>query len=91
MALQVQMLSEQVQALQRELRNHPELAATVLANSHTFEDCIAHIADSVDVALHGVYNEDAVNKLCQILVNKLQDKRCVIITSISDSRMEGLK
>ncbi|MND22546.1 hypothetical protein D3C81_1185920 [compost metagenome] len=87
MTLRIQMISDDVHALQRELRNHAELGATVLANANTFEDCIAMIADHCDVVLHGEYSEEDVNKLCRLLVGKLQDKRCVIINSVADPRM----
>lgn len=86
MALHIQMISEEVQALQRELRNHPKLADHVMEQSKTFEDCIAHIAEHLGIILHGIYDEEAVNKLCQTMVNKLQDERKVIVTSISDPR-----
>lgn len=88
MTLRIQMLSEEVQALQRELRNHPKLAAHVMEQSKTFEDCIAHIAEHLGIILHGIYDEEAVNKLCQTMVNKLQDERKVIITSVADPRMQ---
>lgn len=88
MTIHIQMLSEQVQALQRELRNHPKLAAHVLEQSKTFEDCIAHIAEHLGIVLHGVYDEDQVNRLCQVMVNKLQDERKVIITNVADPRMQ---
>lgn len=88
MTLRLQMISDDVHALQREMRNHAELTAHVLANSNTFEDCIAMIADHCDVVLHGEYSEEDVNKLCRVLVGKLQDKRALIITSATDMRMQ---
>lgn len=86
MVLRIQMLSPEVQALQRELRNHPKLSTHVMEQSKTFEDCIAHIAEHLGIVLHGIYDEEAVNKLSQIMVNKLQDERKVIITSVADPR-----
>lgn len=78
--LTIQMVPEEVQALQRELRNHPELWQSIKDSSKTFEDVIAAVADSLDIILHGDYAVQDVTKLCQILVQRLQDKRKVIIT-----------
>lgn len=80
MTLHTQMVPEEVQALQRELRNHPELWNSLKASSKTFEDIIAGVADHLDIVLHGDYAVQDIQKLCQILVQKLQDKRKVIIT-----------
>lgn len=89
MTLRIQMVPPEVQALQKELRNHKELWETIQANTNTFEDVVATIADHFDIVMHGIYSEEDICKLCQILVNRLQDKRAVIITSMSDPRMKG--
>lgn len=80
MSLHVQMVPEEVQALQKELRNHPELYKSLKDSSKTFEDIIAGVADHLDIVLHGDYAVQDIQKLCNILVQKLQDKRKVIIT-----------
>ena len=83
MNMKVQMVPEEIQALQRELRNHPDLWETIKVNTNTFEDVIASVCDHFDIVMHGVYDEAAIRKLCQMLVQRLQDKRKVIITDPS--------
>lgn len=80
MSLKIQMVPEEVQALQRELRNHPDLWESIKNQTKTFEDVLACLADHFDIVLHGMYSGPDVTKLCQTLVQKLQDKRKVILT-----------
>jgi hypothetical protein len=80
MTLVIRMLPEAIQALQRELRNHPELWNELNTCTTTFEDIIATLAARFDIVMHGEYLEPEVCQLCTILVQKLQDKRKVIIT-----------
>ena len=83
MTLTIKMVSPEVQALQRELRNHPELWLRIRDQSKTFEDVIALVAEHLAIVMHGVYLEPEINKLCQIMVQKLQDQRKVIIADPS--------
>lgn len=83
MTLRIKTVSPEVQALQRELRNHPDLWLRIRDQSKTFEDVIALVAEHLAIVLHGVYLEPEINKLCQIMVQKLQDQRKVIITDPS--------
>lgn len=80
MSLVIRMIPEAIQALQRELRNHPELWDELNKCTTTFEDVIATLAAKFDIIMHGDYQEPEVCQLCTILVQKLQDKRKVIIT-----------
>lgn len=81
MTLRIKMVSPEVQALQRELRNHPELWLRIRDQSKTFEDVIAMVAEHLAIVMHGVYLEPEIDRLCQIMVLKLQDQRKVIITN----------
>lgn len=74
------LISEDVQQLQIELSKHRELHDRINSQAKTFEDIVALLGAELDVVLHGYYDEEAVNKLCRIFVQKLQDKRKVIIT-----------
>lgn len=69
-----------MEALQTELRNHPQLMAELrieeaAGRCKTFEDCLAIIASHVDVVLHGMYGGNEIADMCAMLHNKLVEKR----------------
>lgn len=67
-------------ALQRELKNHPELC-NLLANhaSDEFEIKLAEIATYCEVILDGDYSPADLDGLCDLLVRKLKQKLSGII------------
>jgi len=73
-------VAPEVEALQTEMRNHPELMARLrledaAGNFKTFEDGLAFVAEYLDVVLHGMYGGSEIADLAQMLTNKLIEKR----------------
>lgn len=69
-----------VEAVQREMRYHPELKAQLAAPGavKSFEDGIAIMAAYVDLALDGEYSADDVVRIYEHILRRLQDKRGAI-------------
>lgn len=69
-----------IEAVQKELRYHPELKAQLMAPGavKSFEDGIAIMAAYVDLALHGEYDGDDVVGIYEQLLKRLRDKRGAI-------------
>lgn len=73
---------EQRIQLYREVTNHPDLMVRLLPYKGTqMEEVLGEIAAYVGVILDGYYEEDRINELCDILTEKLKDKRKIIIAS----------
>lgn len=74
-----------IEAVQHELRYHPELKAQLAAPGavKTFEDGLAIMAAYVDLVLDGEYDADDVVRIYEHLLERLRDKRgaIAIITS----------
>tara|TARA_Y100000588_G_scaffold332754_1_gene371191 strand:+ start:16899 stop:17132 length:234 start_codon:yes stop_codon:yes gene_type:complete len=74
------MVPPELEELQQELQNHPDLLAQLNPSScKTFADGIAIIAAHCDVAMDGEYSVNDMRILFGVLVRKLQDKRSIII------------
>jgi len=77
-----EMFPESHIALNREARKHPPLMERLAAAQLDPADFMAHvteIATYCEVILHGAYAPFEIDTLCGLLVQKLQDKRKVII------------
>jgi hypothetical protein len=80
MALRFEYFSDAAIALAQEVSNHPELMKR-LANhpAAEFEVKLAEIAAYCDVVLDGLYTQEDLSKLCDILWRKLKAKSSPII------------
>lgn len=78
----VQFPEERIQ-LMLEVREHPQLMELLQELHVPYEDFgsrIACVAAYCNVMMDGAYTEQDLNKLCDILILKLKDKRKAIIT-----------
>lgn len=67
-------------ALSREIQYHPALLALLQNHAQAeFEIIIAEIAAYCEVVLDGIYTQESIDKLCDILYWKLREKRTGII------------
>ena len=66
--------------LQEEIFQHPELCR-LLANHPPQEKelRLAEIATYCGVILHGIYLPDQIDDICELLLQKLREKRTIII------------
>lgn len=66
--------------LSQEVKNHPELMDRLKYHPQDeFEVLLAEIASYCEVIMHGDYFQEDIDKLCEILYEKLRDKRGAII------------
>lgn len=79
-----QYFSDNVIALLTEIRKHPDLM-TILAVQQNPDPHIhlAEIAAYCGILLDATYTPEDIDKLCGIMVNKLQEKRVIVIHSTS--------
>jgi hypothetical protein len=82
MPLHIVMFPEAIQELSQEITHHPELQEKLQwkENSNlTAEDKIAVIAAYCDVALDGYYTVEDLEKVADICVKRLRQRRTEII------------
>ena len=68
--------------LLREIEYHFQLVAIFRAGAGAqtpWDEIIAHTAAYCEIVLDGWYAEDRILELCDILLNKLKDKRSIIV------------
>ena len=67
-------------ALNKEVREHPALLAFISSyHPSDFAGIIGEIAAYCNVVMDGMYSEDDLNVLCDMLYWKLKDTRKIII------------
>lgn len=81
MPLHIEMFPPVVLALQQEIRNHPKLqqALATLPSEANLEERFGLIAAYCGMVVDGYYNEEAVDKLFHIALDKLRKMGTVII------------
>ena len=68
--------------LQEEVALHPELAPHIAQfPASEFELRLAAVAAYCGVIVDGLYDPDEIDRFCEILVVKLQEKRTLILRS----------
>lgn len=68
--------------LNKEVRHHPELQQLLATlGSDDFEDRLACVAAYCSVIVDGFYTPSELDRLCDILIQKLRDKRIVIVNT----------
>jgi hypothetical protein len=73
-------IPEELEYLQKELRNHPDIIKWLKEESdETFISIIANLARYFNIALDGDYGEKELKGLATLLTLRLQDKRKIII------------
>jgi hypothetical protein len=66
--------------LDQECQKHPDLVILLAAQtSPEIEDRIAEIAAYCGVLLDGMYTPEDIDKLCDMLITRLQKKRMIIL------------
>lgn len=85
-------LPMEIQELNVEITHHPDLILRLneykLENPEaTLVDKIAVVAAYLNILLDGIYDHDAIMRLCTICTNKLRDKRgsLLIVSAGSNS------
>ena len=83
--------SQEQLALSREIKAHPDLLKFIReeikeTGNSDFESKIATIAAYCEVTLDGNYLPLELDKLCVILLHKLQHKRMLIVNTINSTR-----
>lgn len=73
-AANIQMVPKELQALQLEILQHPQLLSA-LKHTKSFSESVGTIAAYVDVVLDGMYSEADIAKLCDVLRERLIKKR----------------
>lgn len=77
-------------ALMLEIRKHPELIK-LLAESEVkdWEEQLAGIAAYCGIVVDGAYTEAELDRLCAVLIHRLQEKRTLLIlpVPVSPSRI----
>lgn len=82
MPLRIEMFSDDMIALSQEVGYHPHLVQRLHKHAGAdFEIKLAEIAAYCEVALDGFYTQDDINKLCELLYNKLRASRAAIVLS----------
>lgn len=68
-----------IKHLQQELRHHPDMKAKYAALGGDLIGIIQGIAADLGVILDGVYTQEEVLNLCDLLVRRLRDKRGALV------------
>ena len=80
MPLNLNYFSDSMLALAQEVGNHPHLVQRLKNHpAAEFEIKLAEIAAYCEIALDGYYTPVDIDKLCEILYNKLRSSRSALI------------
>lgn len=77
-----QRVSHHVEALQSELRCHPDLIAEMKEeelDKTNFGNILGWLCSKFNLILDGMYTEEQVNRICQDLIYELKKKQVKII------------
>ena len=74
-----QYFPEEQIALMQEIQNHPDLLTILAVQQHDPHLHLAEIAAYCNILLDGTYTAEDINKLCDIMTRKLQEKRAIIV------------
>lgn len=78
------MMSEAKIQLGIEIAQHQELIRDLaLVPDADFAEMLAYIAAHCEIAVHGAYTEEDIDKLCDLLTAKLKQKRSLVIATTS--------
>jgi small ligand-binding sensory domain FIST len=80
MPAQIVIFPDSIIALNKEVRNHPNLRLRLSKYSESqLTEKLAEIATYCNVLVEGYFSDDALDDLCNLLIDKLRSKSTILI------------